>query len=407
MTARELPKILFATPRFLFPLDTGGQIRSAKILRAAHGTLLDVTLISPATPQELHTYGQELKGVCDRFIPYAPRWKNPLSRWLGRVFSLMGPWPVSVATDFSPSFQQLLLQQRALGNHCAEVCDFLHLAVNYDTMPPNIPVILFTHNVEQEIFHRRRDVATHWWHRWLWHNQYRKMRHLEESVIPRFPRILTVSDRDSHFFRSTSQHSDIRTIPTGVDFEHLPWHPPADTLEVVFMGSMDAHQNVDGIQWFLKEVWPLLKRRVPLARVRIIGRYPPRSLTSAYESDQQVTFTGWVDDVAGASRTGQVFAVPLRVGSGTRIKIYEAMALGLPVISTSIGAEGLELEPNIHYLKADSPEAFSDALAMMLLDWEKCLEFSKRARAQVETCCGWRHAAEVLMAACMEPVCGQ
>ncbi|MBF0145715.1 MAG: glycosyltransferase [Magnetococcales bacterium] len=404
MTDTALPKILFATPRFLFPLDTGGQIRSAKILRAAHGTLLDVTLMSPATPEELHTYADELQGVCNRFIPYEPRWQHPFIRWIGRCISLLGPLPVSVATDISPSFQKLLRQQRALGVHCAEVCDFLHLAINYDPVPTHIPVVLFTHNVEQEIFHRRMELATHWWQRLLWNNQYQKMRRLEQTLLPRFPRVLTVSDRDSQFFLKDAHHPDVRTIPTGVDFERLPWHPPAESQEIIFMGSMDAHQNIEGVQWFLRDIWPLLLQRIPKAQVRIIGRHPPRSLTSAYEYDTQVMFTGWVDDVVRVSRNGCVFAVPLRVGSGTRIKIYEAMALGLPVVSTTIGAEGLDLEPGTHYLRADTPEDFAQSLASLLSNREECLNLSVRARKQVENCCGWRHAAEVLRDACIKPL---
>ncbi|HIJ84472.1 MAG TPA: glycosyltransferase, partial [Magnetococcales bacterium] len=275
---------------------------------------------------------------------------------------------------------------------------------NYSDVPSDIPSLLFTHNVEQEIFQRRMEVAIHWWQRRLWQSQHRKMRHLERTLLPQFHRVLTVSDRDSLFFRNDSHHPDIRTIPTGVDFERLPWSPPAETLEVVFMGSMDAHQNVEGIQWFLREIWPLLNRRVPQARIRIIGRHPPRSLTLAHEGDARVIFTGWVGDVTEASRSGRVFAVPLRVGSGTRIKIYEAMALGLPVVSTTIGAEGLELEPGAHYLQADSPGDFAEALSCLLLDWEKCMEMSKRARHRVENCCGWKRAAEVFTVACMEPV---
>ncbi|MBF0110503.1 MAG: glycosyltransferase [Magnetococcales bacterium] len=403
MTPPPLPRILFATPRFLFPLDTGGQIRSAKILRAAHGTLLHVTLMSPATPEQIHAHAEELKGVCDRFIPYAPRWRHPLVRSLGRILSLLGPWPVSVATDYSPSFRKRLREERQQGNHCAEVCDFIHLSVNHDQIPDDIPVILFTHNVEQEIFQRRMEIATAWWERWLWRNQYQKMRRLEQTMVPLFPRILTVSERDTLFFRTDPGHPDVRTIPTGVDFERLPWRPPAEPPEVVFIGSMDAHQNVEGVQWFLRDIWPHLSQRVPDARIRVIGRHPPRSLTSAHEHDPRVIFTGWVADVAKESRQGRLLAVPLRVGGGTRIKIYEAMALGLPVVSTAVGAEGLELTPGIHYLEADHPLAFADAVATLLEDRQKCLELSQAARKQVENCCGWKRAAEVLRAACTDP----
>ncbi len=166
------------------------------------------------------------------------------------------------------------------------------------------------------------------------------------------------------------------------------------------MGSMDAHQNVEGVRWFLEAIWPLVAQQVGNARVRIIGRYPPAALVSAYQADKRIEFTGWVADVAAAARTGQVFIVPLRVGSGTRIKIYEAMALGLPVVSTTIGAEGLELLPGKHFVQADRPEEFAAALVALLNDHETCVTLSKEARLQVESCCGWQQAAQVLARAC-------
>ncbi|MBF0141188.1 MAG: glycosyltransferase [Magnetococcales bacterium] len=400
MTTPTLPKILFVTPRFLFPLDTGGQIRSAKILRAAQGTLLDITLVAPATADQVRTHAHELQNVCSRFLPYPPRWSHPWHRWLGRALALFGNLPISVASDLSNPLRQLLAQERRSQTYAAEVCDFLHQAVNYPTLPGPMPFVLFTHNVEQEIFRRRLEVAKTGWQRWLWRNQYQKMARLESHLVGRFHRILTVSERDRQFFLTNTRHPDVRMIPTGVDWDELPWHPPAPTREMVFMGSMDAHQNVEGVRWFLEAIWPIVAQQVGNARVRIIGRYPPAALVSAYQADKRIEFTGWVADVAAAARTGQVFIVPLRVGSGTRIKIYEAMALGLPVVSTTIGAEGLELLPGKHFLQADRPEEFAAALVALLNDHETCVTLSKEARLQVESCCGWQQAAQVLARAC-------
>lgn len=400
MTLAPLPKILFVTPRFLFPLDSGGQIRSAKILQAAHGRLLDVTLISPATPEQITTHAHALHQVCSRFLPYPPRWSHPLHRWLGRALALFSDLPVSVASDLSTPLQHLLEQERHAKTYTAEVCDFLHQAINYPAPTDTMPVVLFTHNVEQEIFRRRLEVAKTAWQRWLWRNQYQKMARLESMLVGRFRRVLTVSEPDRLFFTTITQHPDVQTIPTGVDWEELPWQPPAATQEIVFMGSMDAHQNSEGVRWFLETIWPLVAQKVPQARFRIIGRYPPATLVATYAADKRVVFTGWVANVVDAARTGQVFIVPLRVGSGTRIKIYEAMALGLPVVSTTIGAEGLELTPGKHYLQADQPEKVATALVTLLNDHEKCVTLSREARAQVESCCGWQRAAQVLANAC-------
>ncbi|MBF0588200.1 MAG: glycosyltransferase [Magnetococcales bacterium] len=397
-----LPRVLFISPRFLFPTDTGGQIRTAQVLRHAHGRWLDITLLSPATLQQQQEHAGDLSTICSRLIPYRTRWQHSTMRALGRAMSLLSAWPVSVASDRASHLKQCLRRLMQEGRWQAVVYDFTHMAINYDPPPKGVPALLFTHNVEQEIFKRRAEVARGRFSEMLWRNQYRKMQRFEDSVLGCFETILAVSERDAAFFQRLAPERTIRVIPTGVDTDQIAYQPPGSEPVAVFVGSMDAHQNIEGVGWFLEEIWPLVKQRTPEAQLRVIGRYPPEGFRQRYAADSSVTFTGWVEDPALESRVGALFIVPLRVGGGTRIKIYEAMAMGLPVVSTQVGAEGLALKPGKHYLQGNDPEAFSQRISILFEDRNRTLALSREARTLVERKFGWRHAARAFAEACLQ-----
>ncbi len=159
-------------------------------------------------------------------------------------------------------------------------------------------------------------------------------------------------------------------VPTGVDLRQYFYDPkavPAGPL-VVFTGSMDWEANIDGVEFFCKEIWPLVLAKVPTARFRIVGRDPhPRVKKLASDS---VEVTGSVPSIVDHLREAAVFVVPLRIGGGTRIKIYEAMAVGKATVSTSVGAEGLDVQHEQDILLVDDPVGFADAVVSLLQDGE-------------------------------------
>ena len=167
-------------------------------------------------------------------------------------------------------------------------------------------------------------------------------------------------------------------IPTGVDLDFFAWQAPSSQPQVMFIGSMDWPANQDGIQFFMDEVWPRVLRQVPVATMKVIGRTPPPWLVSRAPKGWQ--FTGFVDDVRPHVAGSAVSVIPLRVGGGTRIKAYEAMALGIPVVSTTIGVEGLPVTDGEHYLRADGAEEFADAIVRLLSDAALRDTLSRRAR---------------------------
>ena len=167
---------------------------------------------------------------------------------------------------------------------------------------------------------------------------------------------------------------------------------------------MDWEANIDGVTHFLDDVWPLILREMPQARFVVVGRRPPASLVARAQGLSGVSFTGFVDDVRPYVHAAHAFIIPLRVGGGTRIKAFEAMALGCPVVSTSIGIEGLDVTPDRHYLLRDAATDQADAVLTLLRDAALRERVSREARACVEARYGHRVAAEVFERICLQAV---
>jgi len=257
----------------------------------------------------------------------------------------------------------------------------------------SVPSVLFTHNIEAEIFKRHAEV-NRGPRALLWRSQFRKMRRFERDALAIFDAVIAVSARDAEFFARDYASTNVHTIGTGVDLDYFSHTPPADSTRVVFTGSMDWLANRDGIDFLLESVWPLLLQRRPTATMCVVGRDPPAGLVrKAREAGFDWRFTGYVDDVRPYVREASVYVVPLRVGGGTRLKIYEAMAMGCPVISTAIGVEGLPLVPGEHYLLADGPADLADAMNRLLGDAVLRRRLSAAARRFVEENCSYRAIA--------------
>jgi glycosyltransferase involved in cell wall biosynthesis len=237
----------------------------------------------------------------------------------------------------------------------------------------------------------------------IWRNQHKKMCTFEQSSINRFDVTVAVADRDADYFRSAYGARNTFVIPTGVDLDYFAYTKPERKRDVVFCGSMDWLANQDGIRFFMDEVWPFVVARVPDARMIVVGRAPPAALVDAARRRGYAwTFTGFVDDVRPVVSGAAVSVVPLRVGGGTRLKIFESMAMGPVVVSTRIGVEGLPVEPGTHFLVADDPEQMAQSIASVLLDAGRRQELSAAARRHVEERFGYMRAAAAFEAACLQ-----
>jgi sugar transferase (PEP-CTERM/EpsH1 system associated) len=394
-------RILWLKSDLLLPLDKGGRLRTWHLMRHL-ARRHQITYLSFA---ETATDSDNLPGMCqvaERVVTVArrERSKGSLRFYADVAAHLADPLPYAVGTYKSPAFRakiHALLEQKPF--HLV-VCDFLAPAVN---LPPALPCpsVLFTHNVEAEIWRRHAETHRGRMTFGLYDAQHRRMLAYEDRALQRFDGILTVSDADRQTF--TRLYPDVRvkpmwTIPTGVDTEYFaPETAAVSEPRLVFTGSMDWLPNEDAMRFFCHDVLPLIRIEEPRTRLSIVGRAPTAAVRAL--ADEHIEVTGTVADVRPYMRKAAVHVVPLRIGGGTRLKIFEAMAMGQAVVSTTIGAEGLPITDGEHAFIADGPRAFADAVVTLLRDAKRRDALARTARQLVVDHYDWSVAAEALDAA--------
>jgi len=394
--------LLFVSPRFLFPVDSGGKIRTTQILRGLKGGAFRIKLASPATPEQINSHRGAIETVCDEFIGWPAAGPDAM-RGLSRLRHLFSDWPLPVRSDWSGPAAQAVAQLLAAGPSVA-VFDFVHSAVLTPAFLP-CPSVLFTHNVEAEIFQRHVGVARNPLVRWIWQSQARKMLAFEALTLQRFDVVVAVSERDAQAFAQLYGVRNLAVIPTGVDLEYFSFRAPDTDDNVVFCGSMDWLANQEAMNFFLDEVWDHVVADVPTARMTVIGRAPPQALVQrARRRGARWTFTGFVEDVRPHLEGATVSVIPMRVAGGTRLKVYEAMAAGAPVVSTGIGVEGLPVRNGVHFLQADEPAAFAGAVVSLLKDRALRSLIAAEARRYVESRFSYLAAAQAFQSACLRAV---
>jgi glycosyltransferase involved in cell wall biosynthesis len=361
-------KILWVKPGKLLPLDTGGKLRTYNILRKLAGghELIYLSYYGgkhdPAYEQEILSH---LPGtVC--VYTGAPD-TTAVERYLDYLRRL--PWraPYAVSKFTAAQVQNLLNEWIPQHRFDVAVCDFLSSTLNF---PENLatPTALFQHNVETVLWQRKAEFEVKKLDRMVAMIEYNKMRRFEPEQVRRFHHVIAVSEADRHAMSGMVDAEHVSVVPTGVDLSKYQYDPavrPSGPI-AVFTGSMDWEPNIDGVEFFCRQIWPLVLARVPNARFRIVGRDPHLRVKKL--ASDSVEVTGTVPSIVEHLRSAAVFVVPLRMGGGTRIKIYEGMAMGKATVSTTVGAEGLDVEHGRDILLEDKPDTFADAIITFLQD---------------------------------------
>ena len=397
-------RLLFVSPQFLFPLDAGGKIRTANILRGMKGRAFEITLLSPAVAGNSDTWRDELDGVADRFVG----WPDPTKGWRGKVqrlSSVLHPLPVTVAVDLSRAASALVRRELAQG-YDVVVFDYVHAAIFKPTVCAT-PSVCLTHNVEAEILARHGSIDSRAYMRLLWQSQHGKMERFERAALAGFDVVVAISERDAQMFRDDYGLGNVRDIPTAVDLDFFPYEAPAAAIAeeplVSFTGSMNSRANVNGIEWFIDRIWPRIAAAQPRAHCVVVGKNPPDSLVArARDAGHRIEFTGFVDDVRPHMRGADVSVIPLLVGGGTRIKAYEAMAMGIPIVSTTLGIEGLPVRDGEHLCLADEPDAFADRILELIGDPARRGRIAAAARQLVEENFGAARVARIFEDICRD-----
>ena len=361
-------KILWVKADRLLPVQNGGNIRSYHMARqlAARHSLTFFSYYGGDGPDA------QYEAALNREFPQAVALYTGIgesgrfARALDYARHLFDPTPYAVGRFRSPGVRHQLARWYAEGAFDVVICDFLDAAINFPA-ELSIPSVLFQHNVETEIW-RRHALNASGVKRMVYAMEARKMHSYEQQAVRRFHHVIAVSESDRRLMSAWADSSRVSAVPTGVDLAQFrpDLSRTAEKPVVMFVGAMDWMPNVDGAEYFCQEVWPSILRKVPGARFRIVGRNPvPRVQQLASDS---VEVTGKVPSVVEHLREAAAVVVPLRVGGGTRLKIYEAMAMGRAVVSTTVGAEGLDVKDQQDILLADDATKFAEAVCSLLLD---------------------------------------
>ncbi len=362
-------RILWVKADKLLPVQNGGNIRTYHVLRylsARH----ELTFYSYYAGAPDLDYERELQ----RQLPGAvavctgKRELAGAARGLDYVAHLSAQAPYAVSRFAHAPVQKQIQSWFREGRFDVAVCDFLDAAVNFPGCL-NIPSVLFQHNVESEIWRRHADTAGNPAKKIMYGMEFRKMLGYERAAVCKFQHVIAVSENDRALMARWVDGDRITVVPTGVDlaqYRPAATQPDASAPLITFVGAMDWEPNVDGVEYFCSEIWPTIKAEAPQARFRIVGRNPDRRVQK-WASDS-IEVTGRVPSVVEHLHASAVVIVPLRIGGGTRLKIYEAMAAAKAVVSTTIGAEGLDVHHGRDIILADDPRSFAQAVIMLLQD---------------------------------------
>jgi sugar transferase (PEP-CTERM/EpsH1 system associated) len=381
-------RVLWVKMGGLWPLNTGGRQRSFHMLSELarrHQVVLVTTHgpeDDPAGLEEALTHGERVVS-----LPYAVSKPGSVKFIFALLLSVLSRYPVGLVRWRVAKVRRCVEQLLNDDRFDVVVVDFLVAVANVRPVS-GVPLVFFAHNVEHVIWQRLRDIERRWWRRLLLTVEFMKMRSVEARACAETRLTVAVSKADRDRLAAESPAAHVVSVPTGVDTEYFKPQDIELPARLVFSGSMDWFPNEDAILYFVDEILPSVKTRIPEVSLAIVGRKPSARIR-ALDDRPDVHVTGTVDDVRPYIATASLCVVPLRVGGGTRLKIFEALSMGKATLSTTIGAEGLDVIPGTHLELADGPAAFADAIVALLRDPERRRSLGREGRRLVEERFSW------------------
>lgn len=398
----DAERLLWIKTELLHPVDKGGKIRTIEMLKRLkerhHVTYLTLDDGSAGAPERARAaeYCHELVRV-----PFSPAPRGSARFYAEALANTLSPLPYAIGRYRSAAMRAAVAERAPACD--VVVSDFLVSAVNLPERLPR-PSLLFQHNVEAEIWRRhaqnRRDLAS----RTFFRGQWRRMEAFERRACRAFDGVVAVSENDRALMRQRYALDHVEAVATGVDTDFFR---PSGARAVrprtlVFTGSMDWMPNDDAIRWFVTDILPLIEARVRDVRLVVVGRSPSGALAELARRRGNVVVTGRVADVRPYVEEARCFVVPVRIGGGTRLKIFEAMAMEKPVVSTTVGAEGLPLVPGTDLLISDDPESFAASVVAVLENDRLADDLGARAARTVRERFGWDAVARQFSECCVQ-----
>jgi len=377
-------KILFITSQFPFPPDSGWNIRVFNFIRFL-SERHEITLLSFYTEKDDPSKFSELSGYCSEiFTIRRSSSYNPLDLAKGLLTSI----PFSIWNYKSRKMEKKAKEIISSRKYDVIQVEDIHMS-QYLPWDCSGLKILDMHNVESEYLERFSEIEKNVFKKYYASLTAGKLKKYEVTNSKKFDICLAVSEKDLKTFQLFAQPKIMEVIPNGVDLSYFtPAGVEADPLTLLFLGKLDYRPNVDALVYFMEKIWPRLIEKIPEAKFVVGGKDLPENLRNSLKS-RNVILKGYVEDIRKVLSSCAVMVVPLRYGGGTRIKILEAFAMGKPVVSTSLGCEGIEVHSGEEILIADTPESFADSVVEVLTDPDLSKKLSQRGRGLVQEKYDW------------------
>jgi polysaccharide biosynthesis protein PslH len=397
-------KILFLTPQLPYPPHKGTTLRNFGLIRAL-GERHEVSVLSLGDPGDTGNIAT-LSQNCRVLGVYQAENRASIRRAIDLVASRKPDLVQRLRSDaFTSRLRRVVETERfdVVQIEGLEMTGLWIKALGAGTYLDGSIAVLDDHNAEYRLQETAAaiDLRARRWigggYSWL---QAKRLRHYERLVSERVDGIITVSPEDQEALRELGVRSPIQVIQNCLDVTRLPFlasPSEREAAEIVFTGTMDYRPNVDAATWFCAEVWPRVLSLVPEARFTIVGRDPSLAVRQLAQQ-HGVEVTGAVPDVGPFLRRATVYVVPMRMGGGVRFKVLEALAAGLPVVSTTMGATGVDLTPGVHALLADQPDEMALTIVRLFQRPEERLAMAKAGRELVADRFDWAVVIPVLEA---------
>ena len=399
-------KILVLTSRFPYPLEKGDKLRIFHQIREL-SRYHEIVLCSLAENPVQETDYEEVKQYCSKIFIIPSRTISIIKNIIANIFS----FPVGVNSRKKIPFQVAYFFDNHIKKQIQEIivsekpnhvyCQLARMAEFVRDIPiPKTLDYMDAFSVGAE----RRAESSNWLTKPFWHFEARKMAQYETDLAQDFDNLTVISEQDRNLF-SPKNNTKIQVVPNGVDTDFFSHESPtlfseaeSKAFDIAFVGNLGYYPNVEAVKFLVKRILPLLKKQIPDIKILIAGARPTTEVKALVNNN--VSIQGWLPDIREAYKNAQLFVAPLFHGSGQQNKILEAMAMGLPCITTTLVNNAILAQPNNEILIADTPQEFAQKILDMLTEMPKSSlnsnDLRKNARLFVEKNYSWSQATFTL-----------
>jgi glycosyltransferase involved in cell wall biosynthesis len=381
--------ILFVSPEIPYPPIGGHYLRTYNVLKLLSENHR-IFFIGFVKDKEELEFKKDFKKLCESFDVFFIQEDDFSFRfWLKVIRNLLSPYPYIKHKYYNKNASRRIREILSEGQIDLVHLDMLPMSTYYSDLN-STPTILTNHNVESVRLHRWIQVEKNIFIKSFLAYQYIKLRSYEKKMCPKFDKCVTVSSEDEKVLKKLCKSDNFAVIPNGVDIEYFkPLEGPIVPNRLIWVGGMSGPYNSDAVDYFLDEILPLIRAKKPEVEVDFVGGYPTKKLKQQELKNSHIKLHGFVDDTRPLVQKAAVFIAPIRSGSGTKIKVLNAMSLAKPVVTTSVGAEGISVEADKNIIIADDPKVFAEKTVYLLNNQHIANEMGMAGRKIIEKYYDW------------------